>query len=208
MARRSAPTLNVPPFPELRWNGYFWRGRVVLRSWRGFQTRLGGYGAVSSPQESDGTASLSVKPPQNKKEQPPTAEQGAAFRYLLDHEEAIRDAVLRAIFTAYPAWREEYGFAEDEGEELMPVLEREEQLRALLGLSIVHVLAGAKEGAAYVGFELGCTWEEEHGLGVLTHKERVVTLGHADVSFDEYAAKHDAKPPKPPKTKKKDSGPG
>lgn len=34
-----------------------------------------------------------------------------------------------------------------------------------------------------MGFELDCNWDEEHGLGVLMHKNRVVKVGQADVSF-------------------------
>ena len=33
--------LDVPPFPPLRWDEYFWVGEVTLPSWAGFQTRRG-----------------------------------------------------------------------------------------------------------------------------------------------------------------------
>jgi hypothetical protein len=49
----------------------------------------------------------------------------------------------------------------------------------------------AKAGHAYVGLELGCTWDEEHGAGVLLHKGRVVEVGQADTSFDDHAAVKD-----------------
>jgi hypothetical protein len=120
---------------------------------------------------------------------------------LLDHAEEVRDAVLRAIFEAYPALRQRYPYGEALAAEEMPPIERPDQLRALLGLSVVHVLNAAKDGAAYVGFEFGCTWEEEHGLGVLTHRGRPVaipllggaTVGPADVASEEWIAEADAK---------------
>lgn len=46
-------------------------------------------------------------------------------------------------------------------------------------------LAISKDGFAYVGFELGCSWDEEHGLGVLTHKDHVVKIGEAETAFEE-----------------------
>lgn len=49
---------------------------------------------------------------------------------------------------------------------------RPDDLRALIGLGTIHVLATAKKGMAYVGFEFGCTWDEEHALGVQTHGRR------------------------------------
>jgi len=39
-----------------------------------------------------------------------------------------------------------------------------------------------KDGIPYVGFEFGCTWDEEHGLGVLMHGTRTVEIG--DTAMD------------------------
>jgi hypothetical protein len=110
----------------------------------------------------------------------------------LDRQKAIRDAVLCAIFTAYPDWRDEYGYEEDEAEELMPALDRPDQLKQMIGLTNVHVLGVVRAGVAYVGFECGCTWDEENGLGAMTHKGRVVEVGGGDVSFLDWVARRDA----------------
>jgi len=200
-AESSAPTVNVPPFPPLTWSGRFWKCRTVLQSWRGFQSRQGSYGAVSSQAESDGTVRLSVTPPGSARAQPPSAEQASAYRHLLDHEDEIRDAVLHVIFDAYPAMRARYPYGPALAATEMPLLDRPEQLRALVGLSVVHVLNVAKGGVAYVGFEFGCTWEEEHGLGVMTHLGRIIEVplmggakvGHADLASEEWIAQEDAK---------------
>ena len=74
----------------------------------------------------------------------------------------------------------------------MPEIERIEQLRSLIGLSNVYVHAVSKDGMAYIGYEFGCTWDDEHGLGVMTHRNRIVEAGYADASFDEWTAKRDA----------------
>lgn len=62
-----------------------------------------------------------------------------------------------------------------------------------MGLTTVHVLSASLDGKAYVGFELGCDWDEEHGAGVLLHGKRVVDVGHASVSFHEGDAGADAR---------------
>jgi hypothetical protein len=191
----------MPPFPQLRWDEFSWKGRAVLQSWRGFQCRLGNYGARSAKEESDGTVTLYVAPPGGAALKPPCAEQANAYRHLLDHETQIRDAVLQAIFDAYPAMRQRYPFGDELAAEEMPPITRPEQLRDLIGLAIVHVLNVAKDGTAYVGFEFGCTWEEEHGLGLMTHLGRIVEIagmggmkvGYADVSFEEWIAEEDAR---------------
>ena len=67
--------------------------------------------------------------------------------------------------------------------DLPPALDRPDQLRGLIGLNFVHVLAESKDGVCYIGCEFGCEWEEEHGLGVMTHRGEVVAVGHAEMSF-------------------------
>ena len=172
----------------------------MLSSWRGFQCRLGAYASQSAANESDGTIRVSVEPPGDVAERPPSAEQVNAFRYLLEHEDAIREALVTAIFEEYPVIRKrllEGGFI-DESE--MPALERAEQLKAHIGLSTVHVLRVVKDDAAYVGFEFGCTWDEEHGLGIMMHQGRIVSLrdmglgkvNGADLASEDWVAEVDA----------------
>ena len=179
------PTLEVPPFPTLTFDDYCWVGSVRLRTWAGFQTRRGPYASVSSPEASDGTVKLYVHC-DGDGPVPPSAEQSAAFAYLIQDEKIVTDSVLTAIFERYPQFREEALDAYDDSEAslaLFPEISRPEQLRPLIGLSIVHVLGDAKDGRSYVGFEFGCVWEREHGLGVMTHGDRVLAVGAAETSF-------------------------
>jgi hypothetical protein len=162
-------TLNIPTFPPLQWEDYFWVGEVTLPSWSGFQTRRGWYGSVSSDSPSNGTARLRVMPEDADRRGHPTAEQEVAFKYLLDNEAAVAASVLQALFNRYPDEKAAYveAYSEDEAEETLPDITDPSGLRALIGLSNVHVLSVVKDGAAYVGFEFGCIWDEEHGAGVM-----------------------------------------
>ena len=72
--------------------------------------------------------------------------------------------------------------------ELLEVNEPDD-LRPLIGLSSVHVLDVFHDGAACVGFEFGCVWDEEHGAGVMTHLGQVIATGQADCSFVEWIAR-------------------
>ena len=182
--------LPVDPFPPLKLGKFFWEGSITLASWSGFQSRLGSYGAVSSAGTSDGTARLYVSTTDDKKNTP-SLEQAEALRHLLAHESTTRDAVLAAILRDYPAMRDSFGYDEADAEELMPEVSSVGQFCNLLGLSTLHVLSVAKDGTAYVGFEFGCTWDTEHGLGVMTHRGRVVDVGGADTSFLKWIAERD-----------------
>jgi hypothetical protein len=161
--------INVPPFPRLLWDQYFWVGEVKLPSWAGFQTRRGPYGALSSNESSDGSARLTVTTEDSNTRTLPTPEQATAFRHLLDNESAVAAAVLGAIFAKYPEEKEAYLDAFDEDEVGLPDIREPGELRSMIGLSNVHILRVANKGAAYIGFEFGCVWGSEHGLGVMTH---------------------------------------
>ncbi len=65
------------------------------------------------------------------------------------------------------------------------------QFKDLISLTYLHVMSAERGGYAYIGFELGCVWDEEHGAGVLMHKERVIDIGQADTSFNSWTAFED-----------------
>jgi hypothetical protein len=181
-----------PPFPRMEWKDGMWEAETVLPEWAGFQTRRGWYCGISSPAPSNGSVLLRVFRPEGGVTTP-SAEQIAAYRHFRDNGSAVRDAILAAVFAEYPTYREEYcdAYAREESEQ-MPALERPDQLRSLMGLGNLFILDVWRDGMGYVGFEFGCVWEEEHGLGVLTHAARVVEIGQAPTAFDSHAAKKDA----------------
>lgn len=82
----------------------------------------------------------------------------------------------------------------EDADSLMPDVEHVSQFNNLIGLSTVHILNVSKENTAYVGYQFGCTWDDEHGLGIMTHKNRVIQIGGADSSFLTWIAKKDLNP--------------
>jgi hypothetical protein len=96
--------LNLPPFPLLTWDHFFWRGELTLFAWSGFQTRRGPYCSLSDENPSSGCVRISVEPP-NENELP-TQEQMAAMQFLLDNQDALKEKILLAIFKIYPDERD------------------------------------------------------------------------------------------------------
>lgn len=203
MAKRqsSSNTINSPPFPPLVWGGYFWSGDFCLPSLAGFQTRLGSYGARTTKSPSSGTCKVSVA--SENEDSQPTKQQQKAFQFLIDHEATIVSKLLHSIFTFYPEERSKYGYTENELAKMMPAIDEPTQLHKLIGLSTVHLLSVEYGGVAYIGFEFGCTWDQEHGLGLMTHKKRVIDIGGADSSFLECIAERDVKAQKKAAKRKK-----
>lgn len=203
MAKKKPPVLNIAPFPELTWDDYFWRGQLVLTAWAGFQSRLGPYGARSSKKPADGTTRLVVDTIEQSPKSVPLPEQITAFDDLCTKQLTIRDTILTAVFAAYPTYREEFieDYDLDEDDTTLPILDKPEQLSKVLGLTEVLIHKVSLDGVAYVGYQFGCEWEREHGLGVMMHKDRVVSLGGADTAILEWIAERDIKAAKAKKRK-------
>jgi hypothetical protein len=212
VSEERALSLSYAPFPRLIWEDPFWTARVTLTSWQLFQPAYEPDGSHRRQKRSASPVGLIVATPDDLDEgirALPSLEQAAAYDHLLGHESAVHAAVIRAIVRAYPDLSGGCDFcADDEAEEdalrakRAPPVRRPEDLRALIGLIQVHVLPVARSGLAYVGFEFDCTWDGEHGLGVLTHKGRVVAVGAGEIAFESEDAKKDARTARPTKGKR------
>ncbi len=160
-----------------------WTAKTHLPQWAGYQDRTGAYGGLNSDTSSDGTVNIMlVSDAQNP--EPPDAEYLALVDRILDDGPQISRAVQLALWTAYPVIRD--GYTEMYGEEpgdLMPPLSSPEDLRSVLGLHTLHIHGIEANGVPYVGYEFGCTWEDEHGLGMLMHGATLADLGHADTAM-------------------------
>jgi hypothetical protein len=184
MPMAKTKTLNLPPFPPLNWDSPFWDGKLKLPSWVGFRTSR-------RRRPSDGTVCVNVTAQDADDETPPTQGQVQAFQHLLDNEATVAATVLQALFECYPDDKDAY--EEFREGATLPDIDDPAGMREVIRLANVHVLNVFKGGAAYIGFELACAWDEEHGAGVMTHRGRVVEVGQADTSFLEWIAEDDAK---------------
>src|SRR5207249_542364 len=82
-----------------------------------------------------------------------------------------------------------------------PMVDSPDGLRNVMGLTSVLIHPVSWEGVAYVGYEFGCTWDTEHGLGTMMHRDRIVDLGGADTAILEWIAERDVKRLRPKKGK-------
>ncbi len=171
-----------PGLPEFTWDEYAWTAQDTLRSWAGFQSRGGSYGARDKREPSRGRVNISIKTPFDRLA-PPHPSQVAAYRWLREHESDVARAIREAAFAHYPGARAEWlGYYPEEAARL-PVLTEPADLARVMGLHDVHVLPTVKDGFAYIGFEFGCNWDDEHGFGVMMHKDRVIAVGLAHMAF-------------------------
>lgn len=176
--------LKLPPFPPLKLGTMEWTGRDRLISFAGFR--------AGSDKPSTGTVDLEIPRLDDNHENPapPSAEQVAAYRHLKENEATVANALLRAVFAKLRRMKRE-GYFQGMEEQEIPRIPTPADLKANISIFAAHVLDYAKAGYAYIGLAFRCTWDEEHDLGVLLHKSRIVEVGQADTSIDQFAAKRD-----------------
>ena len=143
----------------------------------------------SSDSLSDGFVTIVL----GRDKSPLTDQERASAQWLLDHEAEVASAVLEGLLAEYPRLQQVYGYEGAERDEYMPEVSSTKDFRQLIGLHNVHVLSLWKEDLPYMGYEFGCIWDDEHGLGVLMHGTRVVKVGDAQTAFTLWMAKRDAR---------------
>jgi hypothetical protein len=122
----------------------------------------------------------------------PTQAQERAFVHFQENQDAICTSVVAAIF---PYYQKEYdnrdvptsGFWKKVMEARFPAIEGVEGLQHLIRFGALYVLEPelSAEGndRSQLGFAFSCTWDEEHKLGVLFHRDKVVLVGSSDVAW-------------------------
>lgn len=115
------------------------------------------------------------------------------LKYLIDNQQAILTSILTELFRRYPGMQEEYAYKGEEQNDFMPGITKLDDFANLLSPVSIHILSVVKEGIPYIGYEFWCSWDREHGLGIMMYQDRVVEMGEADCSFLSWIAKNDLK---------------
>ena len=187
---------SLPTFPEFAWDGYFWVTSAKLAAWAGYQIRNGPYGVVSEHGVSDGTVRI-VFAPEGRGDAPLAKNEINLVRWLIENQAAVHDAMLECLFQQYPTIREkflDYCVDEDVAAHCLPEVFSPEGLKAIIGIASIHVHQIERSGQPYIGVELGCEWDAEHGVGVLLHGATPLEIGGADTAILLWIAEKYAKP--------------
>lgn len=152
-------------------------GWINLPAWKGFRTEDSRFDSLDSEPLSDGiikthTIGVSVDYVYLLSQA-----QYNAIQYLAVNSELVRDSLLNSLFDDYSNKVSIY-------KELMPQVTEIGDYKNHLGLSFLHIMDNENDDFAYYGFELECSWDIEHGVGVMMHKDRVIKVGLAEESFN------------------------
>lgn len=157
-----------------------YQGLLSLDSWKDFQSRQFFSGLKETNPISDCVVKVRVEGKQVDDVKTTTLAQVNAIQFLINHSDKIRAALLIGLLDELSNLKEVY-------DNLTPNISGIEDIKKVIGLSYLHVMSSDKDDFAYVGFELDCEWNEEHGIGVIMHKDRIVKIGQAEITHDSWA---------------------
>lgn len=166
-------------------------GKVSLPIWKDFQNRQGAYRSIDENENSNGEFGISIGGDMVVNNPSIKIAHVNAYDYLTTYSEQVQNSILTRLLTEYKDLQTEYGYDGDEAKEFMPDVNNIEQFKKIIGLSQIHIMEVSKDNIAYVGYEFGCSWDDEHGIGFMTHKDRIIDFGGADKSFLTWVAKKD-----------------
>ncbi|WP_221077003.1 DUF6985 domain-containing protein [Agarivorans aestuarii] len=169
--------------PTFQWNEFFWETEVSLPDWAGFQERNGPYGALSSIKPSIGKTKI-VFAPEGRDESPINPEEMELINWFLSNQSAVIESIINTLFSNYSSIRDntikELG---EEMSEFFPPVKTPDDIKGVVGVVSVNIHQVAKNSIPFIGVEMGCNWEEEHGFGFLLHGNRIVEIGGADTAI-------------------------
>ncbi|QEC42464.1 DUF6985 domain-containing protein [Pseudobacter ginsenosidimutans] len=169
-------------------------GPITLPCWSGFQSRLDASGITGDSYSADGQARITLGGDMISGHPAIQPIHINAYQYLLNHQHEVQERILMALLTEYKRLQDMYCYSEKLAAALMPNVNEIQQFKKLIGLSAVHLLNVSKDDIAYVGYEFSCTWDREFGLGVMTHKDRIIEIGDASTAFLTWIADRDRDP--------------
>lgn len=170
-----------------------WEFVHQFEAFRGLQSRRGSYTSKDSDKESNGIVNVTIFDELND-DTDPTEEQINSINFIINNPRKIKQSLFHALKIEYPKFKEMYGYDEndEDSRKWFPEVNSIDQFKKVFGVGNMFILLPHKEGFSYVGLECGCTWDEEHGLGFLLHKDRIIKVGGADEAFSTWEAFKDS----------------
>lgn len=114
----------------------------------------------------------------------PAESQWKALEYFNDNQAHVLNSICKGVFDKKAELIDIYDeYEEDEyGGYGIPDWKTPEDIARYISISSIYVLDDEKDSYAYVGYSGACSWDSEHGFGVMTHKDRVLIVGDWSVA--------------------------
>lgn len=125
-----------------------------------------------------------------REEIPPQPYEIEQAEWIIKHERELHDAFVNYMFKEYPAIRhdvqETTDISQEEMDRVLPLIDSITELKALILPCHFTICAIEGESVPMIGIGGDCTWEMEHGFGVIMKGLEPLKYGHEDISFTWY----------------------
>ena len=173
---------DLPPsiYPETSADEFFKYTSKKVGGFAGLQIRNGAYGAVSAPEESDGSVHF-------------CCDKDIQTKVFLDAVDWIEKNALELLHLSLESFVEQYwemrdlvidSLIEENPDDVVPHISNYKDLKNLSGIVAVHIKACGSKTVPHFGIEFGCNWEDEHGAGTSFKGLNLIVSGHASDAFD------------------------
>jgi len=109
-----------------------------------------------------------------------------ALEYLINNSELLINIILKFIFKNREELEEVYGEFDLDCYCGFPNLDSPEKVRKYIDFHTIYIHQESRDNISYVGLYGNSTWESEHALGVVLHKDRIIDFGDWNTAFSFY----------------------
>jgi hypothetical protein len=106
-------------------------------------------------------------------------EQVKSYWYLVEQQQSIQQSILKALKSEFPRLLSDEYASADVSDPAFPKVDTFNQLaefKNYIGPESISIGEDVKDDFAYVRWRFRCRWDVEHGLDIITHKERVIDI--------------------------------
>jgi hypothetical protein len=117
--------------------------------------------------------------PEGRGKDPLSAKEVELVEWFLEHEKEVYENTLKQILDEYEEIKDSYKDAYDDEDftEFFPEISNLSELEKVIKLKSVNIHQISHEGIPFIGVELECPWDDEHGLGVLLYGKKPLEVG-------------------------------
>lgn len=106
-----------------------------------------------------------------------------AFDYVNKNQKKVLDALYLKIFEEYPKlmidWHGEAAYSKNDFPKILTI----EDVSTRVSLDDLYLHDEELDGFAYYGFAGECSWDPEHGFGMLMYKDEIIKFGDNPMAF-------------------------
>lgn len=106
-----------------------------------------------------------------------------AYNHLLKNQSEIRDSIIRTLVEKFDWLKETYDWDPEDEPDVPNIPPIDFDFKPFIGPLSVSFHEESKDDISYLEWHFQCTWDEEHGLAVITHQDRVIDLDRGETDI-------------------------